>query len=331
MTILGEEQDKLVQRFLKQLCEEKAAEMGVKPEDLMLKVVDGKYYWVKKAEILHQIEKQRQLVSPKQVVRSLRGGDQSLVGQIQKEVQTCRSLTDDMVNAKMMTVMERNDQLHSLTQIQRRVESITNQLMSFEDSIERAKARDPIYMEAETVLAQMSLAKKNGQEELVAQIQRTNRELLAKYENRRKTLGQHIESARQCRFNLQREQWRVFQLRWKLHGQSLKYLQKVLGGIGQSLPEGSIRREFDDEFPLLQQRLEELDGRHIALGNQTPPAQSDPNAGTQLWDKILPTLSIMIEERAYLQEALSSMIAKYSQHLTLTRDADSRITLTQGM
>ena len=93
---LGIDKATLRREVSRAVAEEKAREMGVDADDLVQTVVDGRTIWVKRDRVAVSLEKRAKLRSKVKVQRALRGGDESIVGDIDSRIQACENLIEDL-------------------------------------------------------------------------------------------------------------------------------------------------------------------------------------------------------------------------------------------
>ncbi|RJP35193.1 MAG: hypothetical protein C4527_00990 [Candidatus Omnitrophota bacterium] len=325
MDLSLDERKKLALQFRKEMTKKKAAELGMNPDEVTAKVKNGQLIWVKRADLYQQLEKQRKVAGPEKVVRALRDGENSLKSKIEKDIRITRMIADEMTKANIITMIERNDIMSSIAHVQRRFSGIITELQTIEESIERAKKSDDVLKEGEEVLKEMKSAAESGNTQMIAQLRSLHKDLLTKYENRRKSLDPLITSARHCRADMQREYWRIYQNRWKLQGITFKYYLKDIATISTNLPDGPVKDSFQEELTLLHEDFEKLLGQHNQLSVQYPDTTADPTASMKAWDEILPSMKTLIEEQDFLFESLQSLIAKYQPYAAKTEETAQRM------
>ncbi len=323
MDFSHDDKKKLAAHFQKEMAKKKAKELGIRPDELSIKVKDGKIKWIKRAELYQELEKQRKVYGPQKVVRALRDGDNSLLAAIEKEIRIARTLAEELAKVNIITVLEKNDAFSSITQIYRRLSTITIELQEVEENIERAKQSDSVLQEGEEVLKELKDAMETKDQNTISQLRSDHKNLLSKYENRRKALDPFILSARHHKADMQREYWRILQQRWKLQETTFKHYSKELVGIGKGLPDGPIKSSFNEEIKLLREKYHELIERHNTLTGQCPDSTADPATAMRLWDENLPVMTTMIEENDFLFETLQSILEKYKPHV-LPSDESSK-------
>ncbi len=314
MDISDEKRIQLAKKFRDELVRKEASTRGVSADDLMRRVVDGQATFVKKAEYFKEQKKQQELSGQTKVIRTLRDGEDSLVSRIEKEILLTRELAEELTALKIITGLERVDHLNSIAQLQSRNNSQKINIIEIEAQIERVKARDPIFAEAEKALSAAHYAKSIGEDEKAEQIIAKNRDVLAKYHHRRRSLNTLIQAAQHGRFDMQREYWRILNYKWRLLELASLNGHKQLQEICADLQPGSDLDQFKKNFADYFTRYKAAHERHKNISNRIPPQNSDPAVGTKIWDEVLSSTVISVDTAINLIKQLESMIEQYDQN-----------------
>jgi len=319
MNIPNPEKNNLLNKFNEELLKEKAKEMGVSPDEILVKVVNGKQVFLKKAEVYAQLEKQRSFTKPKQIPRALRGPD-SLINKINEEVQTCLSLNAKLSGQSILNAMEAQDYRSSVKKLNDLTLDLARQLSEAENAIEQTKAADSVFKEAESVLIQMKQAHHQDDIDAVKDLQSNHAPLLKQYENRRKKLTPYLDAARQLRLEIQRVYWRLLVVRWKLLNHGVKDQLKRLVEASESMRPKEARSMFTLGNKDARDIAEQLNNEQISLSNQSPDKSTEIKKASDQYDRLTPGLIDLLETQHSLWQDLAAIELK---EVTETQDGKS--------
>ncbi len=308
MDINQEEKNKLSQALRQEMARKKAEELGVDVSDIMQRVHDGKSSWVKKSEVYVQLDKQRKLVAPQKVIRSLRGGHDSLVSRIQREIALSRDWSTKLARDSRSTDKELPELKTAIAKLENRTNSLATQLTDVESRIDRAKAHDPVFAEAESVLAQVQTAREKEDSGQAEQLLARHKDLLSKYEFLRKSLHPYLEEARKYRLELQKEYWQIMQIRFKLQTVSIQQIKQRLAGIAADLQKTGNQPDFLQSTGVLLQEDERQAREYRNLASHTPPSHIPPDDASKMWDCILPEMETTVDAQADLQKKFIALL-----------------------
>lgn len=291
----------LKQELERKLIVDKAKELGVSPDDIGVRIIDGKRTLVRKSDVYFELEKQRKLASPKTIIRSIRGGEDSLHGRIRHEAQHIRDIAKKAI---ALNPMEKNDAVTSAESIAAAAEKQALEISDLEDQIEEKKSSDPVFQQGEEVMRQMKLAKSQGDAETLERIKSRSVSLFQQYERRQNSIRPFIDSASAGRLVLQRYYWRVLQTAWGLREKEINH------AVGQGL---------NDSSPITSQTARSLQSQAHGLNNQrslvagqTPSQQHEDSRASQRWDMVLDTMVTLAKEH----------FTVYENCMNLTRSLD---------
>jgi hypothetical protein len=322
MNKVEKEKIQLAKRFRDELVKQRAEELGVETQDLMTRVSDGKHSLVKKSSVYIQLEKQRQLVAPKKVLRALRDGQDSIVHLIQDEIQLCRKLLNDLEKIGAIESSNISDYKAGLVKLENRTNSFTNQLVAYETKIERTKKQETVFGEAESVLAEVYKARQQNDMQKVQALMLQHRDLLKKYETQRKLLNPHIEGARKVRYDMQKEYWLIMESRYKIHSLSILQMKKNLVDLSQSIILPNVKQEFQSDIAMLQKRQEQLNDTYRNIVSHCPPSHIEQTEAIKIWDTILPNMKTVLQHLSDIDQLFQDLITKY-KNLPLNSDSDT--------
>lgn len=308
MDINQEEKNKLSQMLRQEMARKKADELGVDVSDIMQRVHDGKSSWVKKSDVYAQLDKQRKLVAPQKVIRSLRGGRDSLVSRIQREIALSRDWSTKLARDNRFGDKELPELKTAIAKLENRTNSLATQLADVESRIDRVKAQDPVFAEAESVLAQVQSVREKEDAGQAEQLLARHKDLLSKYEFLRKSLLPHLEEARKYRLELQKEYWQIMQIRFKLQAMSIQQIKQRLAGIASHLQKAGNQPEFLQSAAALLQEDEHQNKLYRNLASHTPPSHIPPDEASQMWDCILPEMETTVDAQADLQKKFIAIL-----------------------
>lgn len=282
---------------------------GSNQEDMRQRIVDGKYQWVKQAQILKEEERKKRITAVSKPVRALRDGENSLVALIYKTLTNYTVCADQYNRLEYINDLERMDCTNAYRKILSRTETYANELREVENKIELTKSQNPVIMDAEKLLLLISQLKQRGEESTVQQLQKQNAALLINYQNQRKSLAPLIDHARQLRADLQREYWRAMQAYWNLYESAIQKDFKTLTETSNTIEISANRNELKAEINEAKLQYDELVERENQLSLYLPSTMQQNNEGCQSWDEILPVMSSMLNEIEFMTEVLHSIMA----------------------
>lgn len=299
----------LANEFLKELTKQKARELGVSADSITTRVQNGKKVWIQKAQLYSELEKQRK-ISSKQVIRSVRGGKNSLHSCILIEAKRVMTLVDE---EETLNVLERRDYSISVQKIVSGADAWAEQITEFEEQIERAKKNDPVFEQGEQVMQEMLKAHKEGEPGRASELKRAYSDLLKKYERRRKSIQPYIDSARTCRLSLQKEFWKILQTGWKVRNDSIQNVLKTF----DEQPENAKSNELSSDIQSAREIYHSLNDICDALKARSPSSSGDPVALSEAWNPILSEYKSVVERHVdlwiqvkFLANQLKSIDAK---------------------
>lgn len=307
MDLNQQEKDKLLQKLREESARKKAEELGVDPSDIMLRVHDGKSSWVRKSEVYVQLDRQRKLVAPPKIMRSIRDGKNSLVARIHREVNQCRQLMSDLAKQKVPASINISEFKTSTAKLENRANSIENQLTDVEARIDRAKARDPIFAMAEAVFADVRSAQDQNDQERADRLLAENKDTLGKYEFLRKSLNPYLEEARKYRLELQKEYWQIMQSRFKLQAVSIQLVKSDLAPLLAHLQQDGSQSSLIKASELIKED-EQCQKKYLDLSSHTPPSHIPPQDACSVWDCILPEMESLLDQQVDLQNQFSDLM-----------------------
>lgn len=284
----------LAREFTREIAKNKAKQLGVKTDEITTRVVDGQARWVKKIDVASELERQRQ-ISAKSVIRSIRGGENSLYGRIQAESDRIQLLLAEYAESEELNPIERRDASAMLEKIVARAHDTASQIAGNEDQIETTKAQDPVFQQAEPLLLAMHAAKKEGDIKKLQQLSVQNGDLLRKYEIRRKSIQPLIQTAKSLRLVLQKEFWRVLQHSWKLHAARVRRAAYLLQNVDNARKQTKAAQWKEDlEFVEINDKAFEI--RLTNLSSKCPAADKDEDVQMKEWDPVLATMVELLDD-----------------------------------
>lgn len=307
MELSPQEKQELAKKLRKELVQQKASELGVSVDDLMLRVTDGRMNFVHKAKVYSDLEKQRQLAGPPKMIRALRGED-SLINRIGQELTLLLKLIEGPLVEEFLSALERSDYRTNLGKIKNRKDSLAKSLTEVEDRIERAKTEDKVFKEGEAVLLSLSKAKEANDASKIAEITNTHKDLIIAYTARRKGLDPYFTTARELRLELQREYWRILSLRWKLDSSFVVYARKFLKTCLDQNESGLDKSELEVLLTEILQEWTILNKNQIELAGRCPPRHIDIQLASGAFDAIIPDMKILADDQSELIKQLSNLV-----------------------
>ncbi len=310
MNLNQDEKNKLSQLIKEEMARTKADELGVDTTDMMQRVFDGRSSWVKKSTVYIQLDKQRKLVAPQKVMRSLRGGQDSLLSRIHVEIANCRGLINEIAK-QSSSDREFAEIKSSVHKLENRANSLSSQLADVETKIDRMKSRDPIFSQAEAVLTQVRVEReKDGDAD---KLLLENKELLSQYEFLRKSLLPYLEEARKCRLELQKEYWLIMQNHYKLSNISIQQIKQSLAHL---IPQWQKKEGQSDQLLKASDLLrndEEISRTYRDLYSHTPPSHLPQQDASKIWDCILPEMENLIHQDDALRHEFSDLLGQNTE------------------
>lgn len=318
--------DKGSDPFSQELARKRAQELGVSPEDLVQKVVNGQAVWVLKTEIYADLDKQRKLaVSPK-VIRAIRGGENSLYGLIQANLEQAKRLLQEVGARDLWNPIERHDSLSSIINVERRGGEAATYMMELEDEIEKVKEKDPIHADAEKILSEMRQAQLDGRSDVVADISRSHADLLKRYQQRRKAIEPHIQSTRNYRMVLQKEYWKIMQIVWRLRDVLMEALEKEMESVSIDRFNEAEIKQFRTDRHFISINRNSFNARQREVSARCPALQDD---AMDEWNRTLDSMRQLLEQQAAFYSDCLSVTSKYIFSDAKSRDDLHRMAFTQ--
>ncbi|MDP8246118.1 MAG: hypothetical protein P9L94_18690 [Candidatus Hinthialibacter antarcticus] len=281
----NDNQKELAGQFQKEMTRQKAQELGVSPDTLTTRVKNGKRIWIQKAQLHAELEKQRQ-VGSKQIIRSIRGGNNSLYSCIIFEAKRVMKLVNE---EESLNALDRRDYVVAVEKIHSSAVTWAEEISSYEDQIDQAKKNDPVFGQGERVMHEMLSAQKDGNPERVIELKNAYSDLLKKYERRRKSILPYIESARTCRLSLQKEYWKILQTGWKVREESIQQIFKQFNNAAREAQTQELKMDFKSAREISQSLNDIASG----LRNRNPGSASDSAA----WDPVLNELKALVDRQ----------------------------------
>lgn len=192
------------------IAQKKAAELGVETSEVVKTVAGGKTVWKTKKEVSVLLEKRAKLRPQPKIQRALRGGDDSIVGDITKRLEQVDRCLQDLNGLGVVEMMENRDIQTSLNNIVQRVTGQMEHLAEIENRIESKKSGDPFVQKMDEVARRLARAQAEGDQETVRQLAETHAADLQKYQTWRRSIQPDVEAALFCRVALLQEQRRVY-------------------------------------------------------------------------------------------------------------------------
>lgn len=207
--------DRLQSEFTKIIHPRKIDRSVIPEEDRAVTVRDGKLVSVSRKKLYGDLQKQRLLAKSFSLSesansgfqqRAIRGGENSIVGDIKFRLEDCLRLLGILCQSKRLEVKEERNIKINLNTIVENSLLYGNNLSEIELKIEQTKASYPILKRVEDLAGILHKAKECGDGETVNRIVEENREDLARYNSIRQVLAPDIESALNYRYHLLEEQ-----------------------------------------------------------------------------------------------------------------------------
>ncbi len=214
--------------------------MGVDKSDLIQTVVGGKTVWKDKKEVTLSLEKRSKLRPQPKVQRSLRGGENSVVGDIAKRLHESDVMLDELKTRQRLDSMEYHDTSKAFDAIAKRVNGLMDDLVAIEERIESRKENDPFVKKMDEVARQIATAQAGGDQKTVADLATHHAEDLKKYQTWRRSLQPDIDSALHCRTGLLQDQRRVYRYRGDL---AQRLIKEMLSDAEQKAEGGDVNAE----------------------------------------------------------------------------------------
>lgn len=287
-----DKQKELAGQFQKEMTRQKAHELGVSPDALTTRVQNGKRVWIKKAQLYAELEKQRQ-VSSKQIIRSIRGGNNSLYSCIMREAQRVMTLINEETS---LNPLDRRDSIVAVDKIHSSAATWAEEISGYEDQIEQAKQNDPVFGQGERVVHEIFTAQKEDNQDRIVELRSAYSDLLKKYDRRRKSIMPYMESARTCRLSLQKEYWKIMQTGWKIRNGSIQRIFKQFNETGAHAQCKELKADFKSAREILQSLNDIADG----LRNRNPGSVGDPAALSAAWNPVLNELKALVDRQVDL-------------------------------
>ncbi|MBZ0255537.1 hypothetical protein K8I31_05720, partial [bacterium] len=162
--------------------------------------------------------------------------------------------------------------------------------------IEQAKKNDPVFEQGERVMQEMLKAHKEGESGRASELKNAYSDLLKKYERRRKSIQPQIDSARTCRFSLQKQYWKILQTSWKVRNDSILNVLKAY----DKLPENANSKELHSDFESAREIFHSLNEICDGLKARSPSSSGDPIQLSEAWNPILSEYKTIAERHVDL-------------------------------
>jgi hypothetical protein len=309
MQIDQQEKQKLAKKFREELAKQKADEMGVNVDDLMMRVSNGKLDFVHKSKVYVELEKQRQLSNPKEIIRSLRG-ENSLVSRIRKEVELCSQTVMSTPFSTTLPPLELADYRTSINKLLNRCDNLHHLLQEAEDKIEHTKKNNPVFKQGEAVLVELHKAKQANELEKMTQLGHAQKDLLEQYATLRKGLEPHMAACRRYRLDLQREYWRILFTRWKMESTYIVSLRKQLKEAHDQMPDKTDQENLAASCKELVTQLDQLTKIQAELAERCPPKNIEELLATGTFDAILPDMKSCVDQITRIEMELAALLAQ---------------------
>lgn len=212
------------------VAKEKAKTLGASREDLVQTTRGGKAVWTTKQALAASLDQRRATVQKQAAIqRALRGGENSLWGDIAHCLETIDCYTRQLVELKAMDAMGRADIRNTCNAISKRVLKLIDELTEIEEKIEAFKERDPVLRSMDMVVNEIAVAQSNGDLEHARNLATQYAADLQRYQNWRKSLAPDLESAMHCRVDMLQQQRKTYRLRGDLGCQLGSEMIALLG------------------------------------------------------------------------------------------------------
>ncbi len=308
-----DEKQELNKKLREELSRQQADKLGVDASDMMQRITDGKSAWVKKSEIYVQLDKQRKLVAPQKAIRALRGGENSLVSRIKKEVGICQEQITDLSQSGGAQSKGYSDYKILIPKLENRTRNIASRLAEVESRIERVKAADPVFKQAEIVLGEIHQAKEKQDAVKTQQLLIQHQDLLVRYESQRKGLAPYLEEASKFRTELQKEYWQIMQIRFKLQTISIQLAKKRLAENVTSINNEQQKSEILHQAAAFHKQEEDLKAQYMNLSSHCPTTQVSIQDASRIWDCIIPEMVSIIKQQTDLLHNFESLSQQESK------------------
>ncbi|MFH1737395.1 MAG: hypothetical protein ABIH23_00205 [bacterium] len=314
---------RLRQEFNKIILPSKAKELGVDAKDLVTTFRGGRRVFTTRERAAKDLKKQRKITASAQpeTQRAIRGGENSIVGDIESRLADCARLMDALKKSERITLIEEHDTKASLKTAANNALRIALQIQEIEAEIERKKEADPLLSSLDKLILAVKAAKDRGDQETAVRLLNENRENLAQYESRRRVLEPDIQSALHSRYGLLREQRRVMKTQLQLHSQRGRDLQSQGQTICASSAPADLKARIIMSVNALEKELniaEPLQAQRGAVESATEGSIRDRN-------------KILEEEIHQLRESIGR-IDEQAKHLAkLVAQADAKSKVVQRM
>ncbi|MGC9326509.1 MAG: hypothetical protein ACP5I1_02640 [Candidatus Hinthialibacter sp.] len=307
MELNPKEKDQLRKILRQEVAEQKAHELGVNPSDLMQRIIDGKASWAKKTDIYIQLDKQRKMIAPKKVMRTLRDGRNSIVSRIRKEIEECRGILQKTGAPNHSTSAKLAEIKTLIEKIGNQSQNLENQVCEIESKIENIKEREPVFKQAEAILTQIRHARDQENQTAIQRLFSENKELLGHYEILQKNLHPHVEKARRRRQELQRVYWQIMKCRFQLQAISIQQIKTHIAGQAAQLNNQEEKKNWMVKITDALKDEKILRQGYQSLSQQTPPTHVSTQDASKIWDQLLPELENIIERQAGMRKKLSAL------------------------
>ncbi len=167
----------------------------------------------------------------------MRGGENSLWGDIAHCLETIDCYSQQLVELEAMEIMERTDSRNTCNTVSKRVLKLIDDLTKIEEKIDGYKKKDPVLRSMDMVVKEIAVAQSNGNLDHARSLATQYAGGLQQYQNWRKSLAPDLESAMHCRVDMLQQQRKTYRLRGDL-GCRLGY--EMIALLGSEAEEGLV-------------------------------------------------------------------------------------------
>lgn len=304
--------NKASNEFFQEIRAQKAKELGVEPDQITQKVVNGQTVWVKKTEVYADLEKQRNIASNR-VIRAIRGGENSLFGRILQLGNESRSLLRTSKQYEWLNALQSHDLQVSISNLEQRSQEAADQLAEIEDAIESAKSRDSVFAEGEQALYQIRDAQRDGNKKQVLEIQRAHQELLRKYQKRRKSIEPYLQSARTYRAVLQKQMLKACLLVWDLRSEYLSGIKKHIEELSQQTGDEDAKQNKNVDLKKMETDLHALQSAYRKRKSIALDTSNESDHPSEAWDAGIYEMIELLDRQRAVQPEFEKLLHQYHQ------------------
>lgn len=195
------------------VAEREAKVKGVEKSELIRTTRGGKVDWKTPREVAAALKRREAFRSQLNYRRALRGGESSLIGDLEKRIEETKQLEAEWRALQNGDSSESYALHQSLRAIRERVETIKEELIAIETRIEERKYEHPFVHKAERVARLLANAQAKGDREALNQLQAQYAQDIKQYRHWRRSLQPDWDAAGACRLKLLQELLQVYRLR----------------------------------------------------------------------------------------------------------------------